>query len=316
MDRQNNSHECAIWECPNCADQSDGSNLIGPDDWTCRSCGFALTLANGIPVFAPELIDTTLGYDQSFFEFTASVERSHFWYVPRRRLLTTLIDRYFPDASRYLEIGCGTGDMLSAVLALKSWPSVNGSDLYPKSLSSVASRLGKDVGLVQLDARHIPASAKFDIIAAFDVIEHIVDDEQVLKSMHAALKPGGGVIIAVPQHPFLWSHSDDLGGHVRRYRRGELEDKLQHAGFSIEYSNSYVALLLPLMLVSRLIYKYGRHSRTREPTAVEYKLPWLANAILTKILEAEVTAALAGLPLPVGGSRVVVARHNSQCIRH
>jgi 2-polyprenyl-3-methyl-5-hydroxy-6-metoxy-1,4-benzoquinol methylase len=258
-----------------------------------------------IPVFAPQLTESTDGYDPKFFDLTASVEQTHFWFVPRRRLLSRLLVRYFPHSEHYLEIGCGTGDMLSTIARSKPWKSVYGSDLHVSGLKRVAARLADRAVLVQLDAKTIPARGRFDVIGAFDVIEHIEDDEQVLRSMHAALAPGGGVALSVPQHPFLWSHSDNIGRHVRRYRRGELEQKLESVGFKVVYSNSYVVLLLPLLIASRLLHK-DRNGEDHD--ASEYVVPRKFNALLRTILQAEVTLALAGLRFPIGGSRVVIAR--------
>ena len=92
----------------------------------------------------------------------------------------------------------------------------------------------------------------FDLTGAFDVIEHIADDEAVLRGLRAAAQAGGGTIITVPQHPWLWSRADEVAHHERRYRRGELEMKLRRNAFEVLFSSSFTTLLLPLMAVSRL----------------------------------------------------------------
>jgi len=299
--------EAANWLCPRCGEGALCARAPGPANWTCSCCGEVVPTVDGIPAFAPELARCGAGYDPSFFDLTASVEEKHFWFVPRRRLLSTLVSRYFPHSKHYLEIGCGTGDMLAAIALSKPWESVFGSDVHTAALPKVAARLAGRAVLVQLDAKAIPARSRFDVIGAFDVIEHIEDDEQVLRSMRAALRPGGGVVLSAPQHPFLWSRSDDIGRHVRRYRRGELEQKLRSAGFEVIYSNSYVALLMPLLIASRLAHKCN--DRTEHDQS-EYVVPRRLNGLLRTILDAEVSLALAGLRFPVGGSRVVVARRN------
>jgi SAM-dependent methyltransferase len=68
---------------------------------------------------------------------------------------------------------------------------------------------------------------EFDTIGAFDVIEHIEDDVGAMREIYRALKPGGGFMIIVPQHMFLWSRVDDLAFHKRRYARRELTAKLE-----------------------------------------------------------------------------------------
>jgi SAM-dependent methyltransferase len=154
-----------------------------------------------------------------------------------------------------------------------------------------------------MDARMIPARDVFDVIGAFDVLEHIEDDEAVLAAMYSALRAEGGILLTVPQHPWLWSHADELALHVRRYRRGELERKVRVAGFHVLFSGSYTALLLPLMAVSRWTGSAGKS----DSIGREFELPRIANALLRAILQLEVSLTLAGLRFPAGGSRVIVA---------
>jgi len=84
-----------------------------------------------------------------------------------------------------------------------------------------------------MDARALPARNALDLVGAFDVIEHIVEDEAVLREVHAVLVNGGGFIAAVPQHPFLWSDLDDISGHVRRYTRPILVESVALAARDI-----------------------------------------------------------------------------------
>src|SRR5262249_2243615 len=150
-----------------------------------------------------------------------------------------------------------------------------------------------------MNALTIPARAAFDLIGAFDVVEHVADDEGVLRAIHGALRPRGGTIISVPQHPWLWSKADDVAYHQRRYCRGELEAKLQRNGFDILASLSYATFLLPLLVLSRMMAP--DLDRDARPSA------WVNRALLS-VLRAEVRLTQAGIHWPAGGSRVVIAR--------
>src|SRR4030095_1631809 len=101
-------------------------------------------------------------------------------------------------------------------------------------------------------ARRIPFRGEFDVIGAFDVLEHIKEDEEVLAQMYQATRPRGGVLLTVPQHSFLWSEVDDYSRHVRRYSASELKAKVKRAGFETLRTTSFVSLLLPVMFISRL----------------------------------------------------------------
>ncbi|MGT2434946.1 class I SAM-dependent methyltransferase [Bradyrhizobium betae] len=194
--------------------------------------------------------------------------------------------------------------MLRAISQLRNWRRLVGSELHPSGLAFARGRLPR-AEFVQMDARHIPASEAFDLVGAFDVIEHIAEDERVLAEIRSTLVTGGGVIIAVPQHPWLWSRADEIAYHERRYCRGELERKLRQTGFEVLFSTSYTSLLLPMMIASRLLNRGGD---SNEGVEQEFALNPRINRLFTAILRAEVRLTLAGLRWPLGGSRVVVGR--------
>jgi SAM-dependent methyltransferase len=280
---------------------------LWPLGWHCPACGRRVAERAGIPMFAPELADTISGFDPAAFATLIEIEATHFWFVARNELIVGLANRFFPSATRYLEIGCGNGAVLGALAGSRAWERLAGSDLHPAGLEHARTRLPREVELVQMDARAIPAVNAFDLTGAFDVVEHVADDEAVLQGLRRATATGGGTIIAVPQHPLLWSRADEIGHHQRRYRLGELEVKLEHNGFNVLFSSSFTAVLLPLLAANRL---KARVIPGRADCDIEHEIapgPWL-NGALTTILRAEVRLTLAGLRWPIGGSRVVVAR--------
>lgn len=278
---------------------------VWPAGWTCSACGHVVEQREGISIFAPDLADTISGFDPKVFAYLARIEEKHFWFLARNELLVGLIKKYFPKASRFLELGCGNGAVLKAVAALRSWEHIVGSDLHPTGLACARARLPAGVSFAQMDGRHIPASGAFDLVGAFDVVEHIDDDEAVLRSMRACTSTGGGAIVAVPQHPALWSRSDDLAHHKRRYRRGELEAKMQRSGYRILFSSSYTATLMPVMALNRLLV---RHKGDNSAVDREFEVSPFVNRLFLAVLRAEVRLTLRRLRWPFGGSRVVVAR--------
>lgn len=255
-------------------------------------------------MFAPELADTISGFDPKAFGELAELEAGHFWFVARNQLIVGLVNQFFPEARRFLEIGCGTGFVLRAIAGARQWERLVGSELHPAGLAYARKRLPSEVEFVQTDARNIPVVGLFDLTGAFDVIEHIAEDEAVLRGLRAATQVGGGTIITVPQHPRLWSRADEVAHHQRRYRRGELEMKLRRNGFQVLFSSSFTALLLPLMALSRLKAKGKRP----DEDVYEFRLNPALNRLLLQVLRAEVRMTLAGVSWPAGGSRVVVAR--------
>ncbi len=294
--------------CPSCGASQPiaAGERIWPPDWTCIACGARPPAPDGIPLFCPQLADTVTGFDPSCFAALARAEQQHFWFRARNRLLAGLLRRYFPSAHSLLEIGCGTGNVLAHLLRCRTWQRIAGAELHVSGLRIARSRLPPEVELVQLDATAIPAANVFDVIGAFDVLEHIERDEAALRAVHRAVKPGGGVMIAVPQHPALWSVSDDVAHHQRRYRRGELEQKVSAAGFDVVFSSSYIVLLLPMLIINRLLT--GRREKDQSSIDREFRLAPSINSVLGAVTDAEVALTLAGMQWPFGGSRIVVAR--------
>jgi SAM-dependent methyltransferase len=298
-----------MWCCPSCgnfADFADAQNPW-PADWRCPTCGCAVERRDGITCLAPTLIEACTGFDPKLFELLARSEETSFWFCNRARLIVELVRRYSATAQTMLEVGCGTGSVLSALKCTFPELRLTGSDLHPQGLAYARARLDSNVLLLQMDARRIPARSAFDVVGAFDVVEHIVEDELVFAELFAALKPGGVAVIAVPQHPWLWSPEDEMALHVRRYACGELETKLERAGFHIRHSTSFNALLLPLMIASRLATTLRARMGTRPAPLEELQMAGWVNRALSSVLQLELKLTIAGARWPFGGSRIVVA---------
>jgi SAM-dependent methyltransferase len=154
-----------------------------------------------------------------------------------------------------------------------------------------------------MDARRIPFREEFDVVGAFDVIEHIEEDEQVLAEMFAACRPGGGVLLTVPQHAWLWSYRDEFALHRRRYTRAGLLRKLAAAGFERPWASSFVTFLLPLMYLSRLRQKKAEGF----DASGELQVGRAANGVLGGVMAIERGLIHAGVSLPWGGSLLAVA---------
>ena len=271
-------------------------------DWTCPACGHQPQEVSGIPAFAPGLSSVREGFDPAYFERLFALEDANFWFQSRNHLILWAMRKYFPKPERLLEIGCGTGFVLAALSA--AFPALNltGSELHAEGLAWTAKRLSRATFL-QMDARRIPYESEFDVVGAFDVLEHIDEDEQVLAEVHRALRPGGGLLLTVPQHGFLWSASDDYAYHKRRYGRGELLSKMKKAGFDVKCCTSFVTFLLPALVASRL---RSRSQQEYDPEA-EFRLSPILNRALLGVMNAERALIGMGLRFPAGGSLLIAA---------
>ena len=254
-------------------------------------------------LFGPELARSGDGFRSSDFSRLSDLEGGSFWFRSRNRLIAWALHRYFPDARSLLEVGSGTGFVLAALeREFPAWRLVGG-ELFLEGLSS-ASRRVERATLFQMDARHIPFQEEFDVVAAFDVLEHIEEDDRVLAEVHRALTARGGLLLTVPQHPFLWSGADDYADHKRRYRRADLVNKVKAAGFDLLRCTAFVALLMPLLIASRV---WQRSREEFDPDA-ELELPKIVDLGLERLLDLERWLIRGGVSFPFGGSLLLVGR--------
>lgn len=256
---------------------------------------------SGYPAFAPSLALGNDGFKTGYFAELAALEERNFWFRARNRLILGALNEFFPGAASFMEVGCGTGYVLSGIRCAHPEMRLCGSEIFTAGLGFAAQR-ANGAELVQMDAREMPFRDEFEVIGAFDVLEHIEEDEEVLGQMFAAVKYGGGVILTVPQHPFMWSPQDVAACHVRRYTRDELAGKLERAGFRVERATSFVSLLFPLMMLSR-----SAKRQSSDPMA-ELRLGRMTNAIFEVVMNFERRLVGMKFPLPFGGSLLMVGR--------
>jgi SAM-dependent methyltransferase len=286
-------------KCMGCAAQYSSSES------TCTACGLNTNRFDGFIAYAPTAAQEGSGFRSNHFTTLANLEANNFWFRARNRLIIWSLGYYVPNLKSFLEIGCGTGYVLSGIANAYPHAHLQGSELFTKGLIFAANRL-PNINFMQMDARNIPFVDEFDCIGAFDVLEHIEEDTQVLAQIHQALKPQGIVLITVPQHQWLWSPIDEIACHVRRYSTKELHAKLQENGFEVLRSTSFVTTLLPVMLLSRLFQKFSSAKETNPET--ELNIPRWLNFIFENILNAEIGLIRCGINFPLGGSRLMIAR--------
>jgi len=254
------------------------------------------------------LTDMQETYNPRYFNNLFETEKNHFWFRSRTKLILWAFREYFPNAVKFLEIGSGTGYVLSSLEAAFPGVEMSGSDLYEEGLTFAESRV-KRSALFQMDVLTMPFNNVFDVIGAFDVLEHINEDNMVLEQIYKAVKPGGGILLTVPQHPFLWTKWDDAACHKRRYTVGELKTKVKRAGFEIVLTTSFMSLLFPVMLLSRVKSRVKNQDMEPEDIVLdEMRIGTLANSLCETVMDIELKLLKRGLRLPFGGSLFLAAK--------
>jgi SAM-dependent methyltransferase len=234
------------------------------------------------------------------YQQMAELDDRHWWYRARRRIIADLIRReaHLPSNAQILEIGCGTGHNLAM---LSSFGHVDGLELDDEARAISEKRLGRTIMSSPLPQLAGVADRHYDLVGAFDVIEHIEDDDAALASIATKLKPGARFIMTVPAHQWMWSAHDAVNHHKRRYSRRSLKALIEGSPMKLDKLGYFNSLLFPLAVAERAA------SRLRGKEDADVTLPPAAlNLALEKVFAAE--RYLAGrLPLPPGLSLFAVA---------
>lgn len=241
---------------------------------------------------------------EGVYEVDAEVERSHWWFRGRRRILARLIEELqVPSDGRVLDVGCGSG--ANGPVLAAGGRTVIGIDYseMPFALAGTGER--GHVARLRADATRLPfTSESFDLVVALDVLEHIVDDLAAAAELRRVLRPGGALVVFVPALEWLWGLQDEVAYHLRRYHRGELVALLARAGFTVERCTYFNSLLLPPIAAARFAMRLHRPRHLRSESEVGGPL---ANRLLDAIFALE-APLLTRLDLPLGVSLALTAR--------
>jgi len=210
----------------------------------------------------------------------AELEDDHWWYRERRHLLAKAISGLVPG--RAIDIGAAGGGN-TRVLRQHGWDAV--ALEYGADGAEVAH--GRGLATLRGDATRLPlADDSLDLVVAFDLLEHLHDDDAAVAEVRRVLKPTGTYLVAVPADPRLWSSHDEAVDHVRRYTREGLLDLLDRGGFDVRDVRSWNVLLRPVVAMRR---------RTSSGSDLDGLHP-VVNFGLRTIITAERYLPVGGLP--------------------
>jgi SAM-dependent methyltransferase len=242
--------------------------------------------------------------DISVYEEYAQLETTHWWFRGRRAIFDALI-RYLdiPEEALLLDVGCGTGVNFTV---LASYGRVIGLDRAEVAVRY--ARAHTTVPTFVSTATALPfVSNSFDLITAFDLIEHIDDDAICAHELARVCRPGGFIMVTVPAFQWLWGRQDIISHHKRRYRSDQLAQLFTHQGLEIRRLTYMNTILFPAIAAVRLF----RHSLPDCSGELHsdfslLDLRWI-NTILGKVFGAEAWV-LRRWCLPIGVSILCIAR--------
>lgn len=237
------------------------------------------------------------GMDPHLLRQHFELEEHHWWFVARRRILLSLLERELRGRTDLdvLDAGCGGGATMES---LRRYGRVRGMEYSGEAVAYNRER-GRDVVRGSIEALPFD-DGSFDLALALDVIEHVPDDLRALEELFRVLRPGGSLLVTVPALAMLWSAHDEANGHYRRYTVKELCGRVESAGFEVLTATYFNTLLFPVILAARKLRRNAGGSDLGE-------VPAPLNTLLREVFASE-AKVLSWMRLPVGVSALCLTR--------
>lgn len=189
--------------------------------------------------------------DKSYFKEYYQLERKNWWFTIRRKILSERIDHLLkhPTNLHSLNVGAATGttsDMLSRFGEVMSIE--YDADCCQFTQAFLTSPI------IQGSITDLPfENDSYDLVCAFDVIEHVSDDQKAVDELFRVCKPGGHIAITVPAYAFLWGPHDVINQHYRRYTMKKIHTLLVNHQGSIVYKTYFNSILFIPIAIFRLL---------------------------------------------------------------
>lgn len=235
---------------------------------------------------------------------SASIERpEYWWYRARADLLQTALGGYVGDPARVLDVGSADGP---SVGWLRGAGRHTALDIDPRGL---------EAGGVCGSALRLPfRDGCFDVVAAFDVLEHCEPESVALDELTRVLAPGGRLLLSVPAYQWAWSDFDEENGHHRRYTRARAVRSLADAGLHVERATYAFTAVFPLFAAERLARRVrDRRRRASSGPADIVALPQVSPLVERMLLRLSAVdrVLLRSRDLAFGSSVLLAARKSA-----
>ena len=284
--------------CPKCKIGLKG--LEG--HYQCVKCNYMAVKKDDIIIFNPEVRHNFKSYNAKYLDALYRYEQKHFWFIVRKKIILDTFKKFVQKNELIIEIGAGTGDIMRS-LVKEGYHDIAVGEIHLSGLK-YAQKYGIKK-LYQFDVTKSPFKNHFDVVGAFDVLEHLDNDTLALQNIHQILKKNGKLIVTVPAMKWLWSDIDRQSGHVRRYNQAMIRKLFEQNSFEIISIKGFFILILPFLIIRSLLNKQKSEKNLEERAG--FKINLFVNLILKAVMSVE-RLLFQNAPGYLAGSLIVVAR--------
>ena len=165
----------------------------------------------------------------------------YWWYRARADLLEVALGPYLGEPTVTLDVGSADGPSVAWMSGKHRRVTL---DVDPRGLAPGEGVCGSALALPFVDD-------VFDVVAAFDVVEHCESETTAISELARVLKPGGRMLLSVPAYQWAWSDHDVRAGHYRRYTKPRLVNLVEGAGLTVERATYAFAAVFPFFFAER-----------------------------------------------------------------
>ena len=256
-------------------------------------------------------------YEEGGFDALIKMQREHFWYAGRHRILleatTRELSRHFGEAHqlRAIDLGGGCGGWLEYLHAHEPgrFQELALGDSSLRALTLAEPIVAGFANRYLIDLLDLPWHEEWDVIFLLDVLEHIPDQETALRQIMKSLRPGGLLIVTTPALNLFWTYNDELAQHQRRYQRSDFVELARKLNFALLRTAYFMFFLAPILFLQRHLVTPPRTAtleqrRSHAARAHQAPSPWL-NRFLAGILGLE-GSLINRVRLPFGTSILAI----------
>lgn len=209
--------------------------------------------------------------EQQYYREYYYLERNHWWFRARQEILEAMLVKKIVGSQkqhlRILNAGVATG---ATTTMLEKYGDVTSLEYDKDCCTFLQQELKMEV--INASLTELPFDDDtFDIVCAFDVIEHIENDGLAVREIHRVLKKDGYVFLTVPAFNFLWSHHDEVNHHFRRYTGGQLKQLLTAQAIQTKHQTYFNSILFPPIFLIRILSRLLPEKKNRETTGSDFE---------------------------------------------
>lgn len=218
--------------------------------------------------------------DRQFLDEYFQLEREHWWFQVREKIIVEQVKRLFPEKKslNILNVGAATG---RSTEILQPFGLVDSLEYDLPSFEFCRDELKlniKNGSILELPYE----DEQFDLVCAFDVVEHVAYDAKAIEELFRVCKPGGKIFVTVPAFMSLWSTHDIVNQHFRRYTKKELLQHFRNNHGRLLRSTYFNSIMfIPVWIVRRLQYILNGN---KTPSDLKPDNNWTKGGLLSNLL--------------------------------